>query len=90
MLFRSVLFFDYSLAASGTGSLDDNFNAYSGIVLDEFIKKYAKYYDEDTVAKVKSCQDAASKLNTITMAAKARKIPLYLIVDEYVDEISVC
>ena len=33
-----VLFFDYSLAASGTGSLDDNFNAYSGIVLDEFIK----------------------------------------------------
>ena len=34
-----VLFFDYSLAASGTGSLDDNFNAYSGIVLDEFIKK---------------------------------------------------
>lgn len=78
-----VLFFDYSLAASGTGSLDDNFNAYSGIVLDEFIKKYAKYYDEDTVAKVKSCQDAASKLNTITMAAKARKIPLYLIVDEY-------
>lgn len=78
-----VLFFDYSLAASGTGSLDDNFNAYSGIVLDEFIKKYAKYYDEDTIAKVKSCQDAASKLNTITMSAKARKIPLYLIVDEY-------
>ena len=69
-----VLFFDYSLAASGTGSLDDNFNAYSGIVLDEFIKKYAKYYDEDTVAKVKSCQDAASKLTNNVLSEQGEKV----------------
>lgn len=78
-----VLYFDYSLAASGIGSLEGNFNDYSAIVLDEFIKKYAKYYDEDTVEKVKGANNAASKLNAITMAAKAKGNALYLIIDEY-------
>ncbi len=78
-----VLYFDYSLAASGIGSIDDNFNDYSAIVLDEFIKKYAKYYDEDTVKKVKGTNNAASKLNAITMAAKSKGNELYLIIDEY-------
>ncbi len=78
-----VLSFDFSRAAAGMGSLEENFNAYCEIVLDSFASKYAQYYPQTYLEEFKGQKDAVAKLNYINSSARANDIRLYLIIDEY-------
>lgn len=79
-----VLYFDFSRAAAGQGSLEENFNIYSNSVLDGFIKKYAAYYDEDfNMEEYLGFSGASYKLNALNTYSKSKGTQLYLIIDEY-------
>ena len=79
-----VLYFDFSRAAAGQGSLKENFNTYCNIVLDGFIKKYAAYYDEDfNLEEYLGFSGASYKLNALNSYSKRKGTQLYLIIDEY-------
>lgn len=65
------------------GSLEENFNAYCSICIDDFADRYAAWYDPDFLAEVKSRIGATDKLNYINLKAKKKEYPLYLIIDEY-------
>ena len=78
-----VLRFDFSQAVAPLDRLEETFNRYCCRVLDEFIKKYHAMYDNGTVREVLESDRAGDKLVIIQLAAKRKRIPLYLIIDEY-------
>ena len=79
-----VLYFDFSRAAAGQGSLEENFNAYCCTVLDDFIQKYATHYDESfNIKEYLSFTSASYKLNALNTYSKRKGTQLYLIIDEY-------
>ena len=79
-----VLYFDFSRAAAGPGTLEENFNLYCSSVLDGFIKKYAAYYDEDfNMEEYLGFSGASYKLNALNTYSKSKGTQLYLIIDEY-------
>ena len=78
-----IMSFDFSRAGAGMGSLEENFNAYCSICIDDFADRYAAWYDPDFLAEVKSRIGATDKLNYINLKAKKKEYPLYLIIDEY-------
>lgn len=79
-----VLYFDFSRAAAGPGTLEENFNLYCNSVLDGFIKKYAAYYDEDfNLEEYLGFSGASYKLNALNSYSKRKGTQLYLIIDEY-------
>lgn len=78
-----VLYFDFSLASSNYDTLEETFNAYCCIQLDEFMTKYQDSYEADIVEKFFAFTSARSKMNLLNTAAKRLGIRLYLIIDEY-------
>ena len=78
-----VLHLDFSQVGGDIDRLQEKFDFYLAVELDNFINAYADYYDEKTVAKVESAKDATGKLAIITTAAKMKSFLLYLIIDEY-------
>ena len=78
-----VLYFDFSRAAAGIGSLEENFNAYCEIVINGFIEKYAKYYRPQFLSEFADTKGSTAKLNLINNRANDLGIQLYLIIDEY-------
>ncbi|MBM0144860.1 AAA family ATPase [Segatella copri] len=79
-----VLYFDFSRAVAGQGSLEENFNAYCCTILDDFIQKYATYYDESfNIKEYLSFTSASYKLNALNTYSKRKGTQLYLIIDEY-------
>ena len=59
------------------------FRSYLGVELNGFVRDYSEYYGELVVNQVREAKDATGKLAIITNEAKAKKYPLYLIIDEY-------
>ena len=79
-----VLYFDFSRAAAGPGTLEENFILYCNSVLDGFIKKYAAYNDEDfNMEEYLGFSGASYKLNALNSYSKSKGTQLYLIIDEY-------
>lgn len=78
-----ILYFDFSRASTGSGTLEDNFNKYCCTCLDVFTQKYAHAYEEDFVMEMKNRTSAADKLNYLNLQAQALGNHLYLIIDEY-------
>ncbi|HRN21785.1 MAG TPA: AAA family ATPase, partial [Prevotella sp.] len=79
-----VLYFDFSRAAAGPSTLEENFNIYCNSVLDGFIKKYAAYYDEDfNMEEYLGFSGASYKLKALNTYSKSKGTQLYLIIDEY-------
>ena len=81
--FYQVLKLDFSQVEGKLENVETNFNAYCGTVLDAFAQKYAEYYDDNFVETTLKLAKASHKLSYITTTAALKKIPLYLIVDEY-------
>ena len=78
-----VLYLDFSKIGGDINSLNDNFNSYCNIRINNFIERYKRFYSEELVQTVKSLPRAVEKLNAIEAEAKDRGCKLYLIVDEY-------
>lgn len=79
-----VLSVDFSQVS--TGSIDtivEDFNSYFGLAVENFIRKYAKYYSQETIDAVHSEKTAKGKLNAFVIEAKEKGYHLYLIIDEY-------
>ena len=78
-----MMYFDYSRIGGDTGMLEENFEGYCCGVVDDFIKRYKDFYDDDFVNSVLSRKNFRAKFNMIDMEARRLGYPLYLIIDEY-------
>ena len=78
-----VLHLDFSQVGGDIEHLAENFDAYCGAMLDNYVDVYSTSYGEDFVSKVHSTQRATNKLNLINIKAKTLRIRQYLIIDEY-------
>lgn len=78
-----VLFFDFSRASGGSGSLSENFDRYCSMVMDLFGRVYESCYFPGFAQEMKEQPDFVSKLNYLNLHAEEKGIPLYLIIDEY-------
>ena len=78
-----VLKLDFSQAGGGLDSLYQRVDAYMGIVLDNFVSKYASYYPSGYEENYRKYSDFNGKLLYIGGQAREHGHRLYLIVDEY-------
>ncbi|MDO4165093.1 MAG: ATP-binding protein [Bacteroides sp.] len=79
-----VVYFDFSQASAGNGDLKANFHRYCSTQLNVFATRNARYYDEGFCEEVKAFgTNSAAQLTYICAQAKEKRIPLYLIIDEY-------
>jgi hypothetical protein len=78
-----MMYFDYSRIGGDTGMLEENFEGYCCGVVDDFIKRYKDFYDDDFVNSVLSRKNFRAKFNMIDVEARRLGYPLYLIIDEY-------
>ena len=78
-----VMYFDFSKIGGKIEDLEENFNAYCNLCLDNFIGNYKRFYSPEFVQKVLRLSRAVDKLNAINMEAHDHGLLLYLIVDEY-------
>lgn len=78
-----MLYFDFSKANLGRGSLEDNFNDYCCIQLNDFFKTYEDYYRGEDLEKVVASTEASVKLQWLEATARRLGHLLYLIIDEY-------
>lgn len=78
-----VVYLDFSRASGGSGSLEENFNNYCGMVMDLFGKVYEPYYFPGFAQKMEEQPDFVSKLNYLNLHAAESGMKLYLIIDEY-------
>lgn len=79
-----LVYFDFSqISGRDERELEQSFNRYCGMVLDLFAETYAPYYNPDFEQAVKKEPDASGKLTYISLHARKKGHPLYLIVDEY-------
>lgn len=78
-----VLYFDFSKANLGRGSLEENFNSYCNLRLADFFRYYARFYQGEGMEEQLKNDSAADKLHWLEATAKRLKYPLFLIIDEY-------
>ena len=78
-----LIYFDFSKANLGRGTLEENLDEYIAIVLDGFINRYADSYSLEFVREVRAAESAGKKLKLIDREAHMKGYPLYLIIDEY-------
>ena len=79
-----LIYFDFSLIGGrDEEELENNFNKHCCAELNNFIKKYKAYYDEDTYTRVLSEENAFGKFQYIHVEARTKGYRLYLIIDEY-------
>lgn len=78
-----VLYFDFSQANQGGGSLEENFNSYCNLQLTDFFRYYARFYQGEGMEELLKNSNAAQKLYWLEATARRLKYPLYLIIDNY-------
>ena len=78
-----VLHLDFSLVGGTIDKLEENFNNYCNIALNDFMDIYAPYYSEEIKKDFYAAKDAGTKLNLLGRKAHTLGYPLYLIIDEY-------
>ena len=78
-----VLHLDFSQVGGTIEQLEENFNTYCRISLNDFMDKYAASYPEETRKAFYASDNAGEKLAIMTRKAQSLRIPLYLIIDEY-------
>ena len=78
-----VLHMDFSRVGSNIEQLEQDFGDYCNQMLDDFIERYAQFYDDDYLAKSREIKNFRTKFSFIDNRAKRKGYPLYLIIDEY-------
>ena len=78
-----ILHLDFSQVGGDIDELERKFNFYMGVELDAFVRDYHGFYSEKLRQDVYATEDATGKLALIQSEARAKRYPLYLIIDEY-------
>ncbi len=78
-----VLHMDFSRVLGNLDNLEEDFGDYCNQMLDDFIERYASFYDDDYIAKGYELKNFRTKFSYIDNRAKRKGYPLYLIIDEY-------
>ena len=78
-----ILYLDFSKIGGSLDELSAKFDAYTAVQLDEFINRYADYYDAEFVERLQAADKGLEKLHMLDARARRLGYPLYLIIDEY-------
>ena len=78
-----VLYLDFSQVGGSIDQLEQNFEEYCGIQLDAFVRRYAADYSPEIKEKCLATDNISGKLSLLSTEARERRIPRYLIIDEY-------
>ncbi len=78
-----ILYFDFSMIGGTSDVLEQNFEEYCQVMINEFAHRYASFYEDDFEASVANLHSSRAKLSYINAKAKTLGHSLYLIIDEY-------
>ena len=78
-----VLYLDFSQVGGSIDVVEERFNEYCCICLNDFMDSYGDAYPENMRRDFYESKSAGAKLAMLDKKAKAIGLPLYLIIDEY-------
>lgn len=78
-----VLYLDFSQVGGSIDVVEERFNEYCCICLNDFMDSYGDAYPENMRCDFYESKSAGAKLAMLDKKAKAIGLPLYLIIDEY-------
>ena len=78
-----VLYLDFSQISNNIDLLEENFNSYCCIILNNFINTYRDDYPKERVDEFLRSNDFGQKLNLLLNMSRRYGQALYLIIDEY-------
>ena len=78
-----VLYLDFSQISNNIDLLEENFNRYCCIKLNDFIHTYCEDYPEDKINEFLRANNFGQKLNMLLNMSRKYGQALYLIIDEY-------
>ena len=78
-----ILHLDFSQVGGTIEKLEEKFNEYCCIALNDFMDVYGEYYPEMSRKAFYESDDAGAKLAIMSRKAQTLGYPLYLIIDEY-------
>ena len=78
-----VLHLDFSQVGGTIDKLEENFNNYCCVALNDFMDVYGDFYSENTRKNFYAAGDAGLKLNILSRKVQTFGYQLYLIIDEY-------
>lgn len=78
-----VLYLDFSQISNNIDLLEENFNRYCCIKLNDFIHTYFEDYPEDKINEFLRANNFGQKLNMLLNMSRKYGQALYLIIDEY-------
>lgn len=78
-----VLEFNFSAVVKDKDEVQEDFNFYCGIKIDDFIKKYKNYIPKELISVVLNEPVAHKKMKLLSNGLKENKTKIYLLIDEY-------
>lgn len=78
-----IMRFNFANVNPNPGQLEENFDSYCKGIYDDFISRYAGYFDADFGEKMKALPRAPEQLELICHTAVRKGLKIYLMIDEY-------
>ncbi|OQY12882.1 MAG: hypothetical protein B6I31_02340 [Desulfobacteraceae bacterium 4572_19] len=78
-----VLTFNFAEINPEINEVEESFNTYCNIKIDDFIDRYAKFIDKDLITKIKEYKTPDNKLKYLSTKLKTLGKKLYIMIDEY-------
>ncbi|MEA2059138.1 MAG: AAA family ATPase [Thermodesulfobacteriota bacterium] len=78
-----ILDFNFSAVVKDREKVQDNFNFYCNVKIDDFLERYSHYIPEGLLGKMNGIKTSSEKLQIISSGLKESEIKLYLLIDEY-------
>lgn len=78
-----VLRFDFSAVNPDSRKLEESFETYMRIVLENFLRRYRQCIPEEQAARVLREQTTSARLEQLFYQMNELSLPLYLLIDEY-------
>jgi len=78
-----ILFLNFSMVDSRLDRVQSSFENNTNNEINDFLTRYAQFFDEEAVAYIQSGEDIPTRLQRIFYHAKHKKLRVYFLIDEY-------
>ena len=78
-----ILFLNFAVVNPAVDKVEASFEATGSNEIDDFLRRYQRFFDEERVQYIRAGANVADKLQRIFYYATKEKLKIYLLIDEY-------
>ena len=75
--------FNFAMVDPSIDRVQDAFQRYIDIIIDDFLKRYHQYFDKQILSEIQSCSFNDQKIQKLFLYCSRQKLKVYMFIDEY-------